>query len=81
MIDDIKLRQLIAYILEIDIERVIESSSSNNIEEWTSFSHVQLVMAIESEFEVTLSPEDMMDMLSVKSIKMILNERLDNFQS
>ena len=77
MIDDFKLRQLVADILEIDIESVIESSSSNNIEAWTSLSHVQLVMAIESEFEVTLSPEDMMDMLSVKSIKMILNERLE----
>lgn len=78
MVEDNKLKQLIADILGIDIDRVSGESTSNNIEEWDSFSHIQLVMAIESEFQVSLSPEDMMDMLSYKSIKIILEDRLCN---
>jgi hypothetical protein len=34
-------------------------------------------MAIEAEFNVKLTPDDMMDMLSVKLIKMILAEKLE----
>jgi acyl carrier protein len=75
MIDFNKLKQVISDILEVDVNNINESSSSDNIEQWDSLSHIKLVMAIEAEFNVKLTPEDMMDMLSVKLIKMILEEK------
>ncbi len=41
-------------------------------------SHINLVMAIEAKFNVSLTPEDTMDMLSLKLIVIILNEKLEN---
>jgi len=76
MIDFNKLKQLMSDILEIDINNINKDSGSDNIEQWNSLSHVQLVMAIEAEFDVKLTPDDMFDMLSVKSIIMILEERV-----
>ena len=72
-----KLKQVVSDILEVDIDDINENSSPDNIEKWDSLSHVKLVMAIEVEFNVKLTPDDMMDMLSVKLIKMILAERLE----
>ena len=72
-----KLKQLVSDILEVDIDDINENSSPDNIENWDSLSHIKLVMAIEAEFNVKLTPGDMMDMLSVKLIKMILAEKLE----
>ena len=72
-----KLKQVVSDILEVDIDDINENSSPDNIEKWDSLSHIKLVMAIEVEFNVKLTPDDMMDMLSVKLIKMILAEKLE----
>jgi acyl carrier protein len=72
-----KLKQVVSDILEVDIDDINENSSPDNIEQWDSLSHIKLVMAIEAEFNVKLTPDDMMDMLSVKLIKMILAEKLE----
>lgn len=72
-----KLKQVVSDILEVDIDDINENSSPDNIEQWDSLSHIKLVMAIEVEFNVKLTPDDMMDMLSVKLIKMILAEKLE----
>jgi acyl carrier protein len=77
VIDFNKLKQVVSDILEVDIDDINENSSSDNIEQWDSLSHIKLVMAIEAEFNVKLTPDDMMDMLSVKLIKMILAEKLE----
>jgi acyl carrier protein len=77
VIDFNKLKQVVSDILEMDIDDINENSSSDNIEQWDSLSHIKLVMAIEAEFNVKLTPDDMMDMLSVKLIKMILAEKLE----
>jgi acyl carrier protein len=63
-------------MLEVDIDDINENSSSDNIEQWDSLSHIKLVMAIEAEFNVKLTPEEMMDMLSVKLIKKILEDKV-----
>jgi len=77
MIDFEKLKEVVSDILAVDINNIDENSSSDNIDQWDSLSHIRLVMAIEAEFEVKLTPDDMMDMLSVKLIKMILEDKID----
>ena len=76
MIDDMKLKEVISNVLGVSIEEINDDSSPDNIDKWDSLSHINLVMALESEFEVDLSPEDAMDMLSVKLIRMILEDVL-----
>jgi len=76
MVDFNKLRQVVSDMLEVDIDDINENSSSDNIEQWDSLSHIKLVMAIEAEFNVKLTPEEMMDMLSVKLIKKILEDKV-----
>ena len=76
MIDDMKLKEVISNVLGVSIDAINDKSSPDSIDKWDSLSHLKLVMAIESEFEVELSPEDSMDMLSVKLIRMILEDAL-----
>ena len=76
MIDDFKLKEVISNVLGIPTVEINNDSSPDSIEKWDSLSHIKLVMAIESEFNVELSPEDSMDMLSVKLIRIILQDAL-----
>ena len=76
MIDDMKLKEVLSNVLGVSIEEINDDSSPDSLDQWDSLSHIKLVMAIESEFEVELSPEDSMDMLSVKLIRMILEDVL-----
>ena len=76
MIGDFKLKEVISNVLGIPTVEINNDSSPDNIEKWDSLSHLKLVMAIESEFNVELSPEDSMDMLSVKLIRIILHDAL-----
>ena len=78
MIDDIKLKEVISNVLGVPIDAINDNSSPDSIDKWDSLSHLNLVMAIEVEFDVELTPEDSMDMLSVKLIRMILSDTLNN---
>jgi acyl carrier protein len=78
MIDDVKLNQVISNVLGIPIEDINDNISPDNVEKWDSLSHLNLIMAIEAEFDILLTPEDSMDMLSVKLIRMILSDALNS---
>jgi len=78
MIDDMKLKKVISNVLGVSIDEINDNSSPDSIDKWDSLSHLNLVMAIEAEFDVELTPEDSMDMLSVKLIRMILSDVLNN---
>ena len=75
MIDETKLKEVISNVLGVPINEINDSSNSDSLDNWDSLSHINLVLAIEAEFDVALTPEDYMDMLSVKSITMILEGR------
>lgn len=78
MIDDTKLKEVISNVLGVPIDLINDNSSPDSIDKWDSLSHLNLVMAIEAEFDVKLTPEDSMDMLSVKLIRMIVSDALNN---
>ena len=78
MIDDMKLKKVISNVLGVSIDEINDNSSPDSIDKWDSLSHLNLVMAIEAEFDVELTPEDSMDMLSVKLIRIILSDTLNN---
>ena len=73
--DEKILYEIISKILDIPIDN-INDDSSPDIEAWDSLTHLNLIMAIEFEFKIKLSPEDSMDMLSVRLIKIILEPYL-----
>ena len=59
-------------VFGVSSDTIDKDSSPDSIPTWDSMSHVHLILALESEFGVELSPEDSMEMLSVRLIHMIL---------
>jgi acyl carrier protein len=78
MIDNMQLKEVVSNVLGVPVDLINDDTSPDTIDKWDSLSHLNLVMAIEAEFDVELTPEDSMDMLSFKLIRMILSDALNN---
>jgi len=50
-------------------KKVTLESSMEDIPEWDSLKHIQLIIAIEEEFDITINFSDTLDMTSIPSIK------------
>lgn len=71
-----KLLRIISNIMNIPIERLNEESSPDNVESWDSLKHLNLILAIEQEFNVVLSDEEIIEMMNVQVILEILKNKL-----
>ena len=67
-----KLYTLMSRVFGIPADQISEDSSPDTIEQWDSLSHINLILAIESEYGIRLSPEEAIEMDSVKIIRMTL---------
>jgi acyl carrier protein len=67
-----RVRRVVADVLSLSPEEVSPQSSPETIQLWDSVGHLNLVLALEQEFKVYFSPEQMQEMTSVASIMRIL---------
>ena len=70
-----RIYRVISDVMGVPLEEINDNSSPDSIEAWESFSHINLILALESEFSVSLDPEDVMEMQSVSLIRTILDEK------
>jgi acyl carrier protein len=67
-----RLRQTVAQVLGVTTQLLSEESSPSTISSWDSLGHLNLVIALEEEFEVNLSAEEVLAMSNIGSIRRIL---------
>ena len=70
-----RVAKLIADVFGVKYQEIDLNTSHDTIENWDSLNIVQLVMAVEAEFGVDISPDDAVDFLSVELICTILREK------
>ena len=64
---DIKLEEILKKVSKI--EKINLESSIEDISEWDSFAHIQLLDAIEEEFKIEIEFNDAIIMTSIPIIK------------
>ncbi len=62
------LRELLADILEVSPDDIRLETSTESIETWDSFRHLQLILAIEGEYGVQFDPQRVADLTTVEMI-------------
>ena len=72
-----RVYSVVAKVLEVPVESVDEQSSPDTVETWDSLRHMNLVLALEEEFGIQFTPEQIIEMLSVELIIMTVQEQLD----
>jgi acyl carrier protein len=74
MLNEDELKQIMATMLNVDASTINEDSSMDNVPSWDSLRHMNLVLALEEEFKVTIPDEDAGNITSYKLIKLVLND-------
>jgi len=64
---DIKLEKILKKVFKI--EKINLEGSIEDMSEWDSFEHFQLMDAIEAEFKIEIETNDVIIMTSIPSIK------------
>lgn len=75
MINEETLKKVMAAVLEIPAESISEETSMDTVEAWDSIKHMNLVLALEDEFRVSIPDEDAANITSYALIKLVLNEQ------
>lgn len=68
------LRRLIAEVLGVPESEIDESFNIESCDQWDSLSHMGLVTAIEQQYSVELTMDDIVDMTSIEAIVTRLSE-------
>lgn len=70
-----RLKKVFSEVFDIPESQINDDSSPDTIEEWDSLNHSNLVMALEQEFQVSFTPDEMIEMLNFELIKIVLKEK------
>ena len=74
MLNEDALKQVMATMLNVDASTINADSSMDNVPNWDSLRHMNLVLALEEEFKVTIPDEDAGNITSYKLIKLVLQD-------
>jgi acyl carrier protein len=69
------LRDILADILEISPEQVTPDLSTETVESWDSFRHLQAILAIEGEYGVQFDPQRIPELTSVSLLQSELEKK------
>jgi acyl carrier protein len=76
MLDRERVKQVMAAVLEVDAASVGDDTSMDNVPSWDSLCQMNLVLALEDSFGVSIPDDDAANATSFKLILLVLEEQL-----
>lgn len=67
------VEQIIAETLKVTPSAITDELSYSSTPEWDSLNHVNLMLALESNYGVVIDEDVMIDLTSVRAIKSFIN--------
>lgn len=74
MTTDEKVKELIANVLNVSVDEVTDDTEIGELEEWDSLHNVQILVALEEEFHIKMTPDLLMDLETVEDIVDLIEE-------
>jgi acyl carrier protein len=74
MPSEAELKQVLADVFHIEPASVDDDTSVDTVEKWDSLNHLNLVLALEERFDVTLTEEQSVEIMSYGLIRAVLAE-------
>ncbi|EJL38190.1 acyl carrier protein [Caulobacter sp. AP07] len=74
MFDEEALKRVMAAVLRVPEAQIGPDTSTDTLPTWDSLRHMNLVLALEQEFDVSIPDEDAANLSSYALIKLVLNE-------
>ena len=74
MNNELKLKNVLANVFNINTALIDDNASVDTIENWDSLNHLKLVLAIEQEFDISFTEEETVEILNYPLIRITLKE-------
>lgn len=71
------LKDVMSAVLGIPAGSITEDTSMDNVEQWDSIKHMNLVLALEEEFGISIPDEDAANITSYRLIRLVLAEQTE----
>jgi acyl carrier protein len=71
-----RIKEIMGYVFEINPNQITNDSSPSTIQSWDSLRHINLIVALEEEFNIKFTDEDILQMLNFELIVIIVNEKI-----
>jgi acyl carrier protein len=71
-----RIKNVMSAVFELPIDQITDDSSPDNIDGWDSLKHMNLVVALEDEFDVQFTDDNIIELINMKLIKTVLLEKL-----
>ncbi len=69
-----RIKKVIADVLLLEVDQIDDNASPETVDTWDSMNQMNIVMALEEEFEIQISDDDVIEMLNIKLINSIISE-------
>ncbi len=70
-----RIKDVMSAVFEIPVNEINDDSSPDTIESWDSLKHMNLIIALEEEFNIQLTDDEILDMVNFSNIKNIIELR------
>lgn len=69
-----KLKQVLSDVFGVDASAINDEASVDTIKKWDSLNHLNLVLALEEQFKVSFTEDQVVEMLNYPLVKAVLQE-------
>ena len=74
---DERIKGVMAAVFEVQVEDIDDNASPDTIGKWDSLRHMNLIVSLEEEFEVTFDDDDIANMLNFKLVRLTIEQLTD----
>ena len=71
-----KIKNVMAAVFDISVDKITDKSSPDNVKSWDSLKHMNLILALEEEFSIEFSDDEIIELMNFKLINLIINEKV-----
>ncbi len=71
-----RINQILSDNLKITLEQAAQNLTMQDINDWDSLSHMNLIVAIEDEFQLQLTGDEIAEMISLDKIREIVQKHI-----
>ena len=71
-----RIKNVMSAVFEIPANKIGKESSPDNIESWDSLKHMNIVVALEEEFNIQFTDDEIIELINFSLMEAVIKEKL-----
>ena len=71
-----RINKILAENLKISVDQTTQNLTMQDVNDWDSLSHMNLIVALEDEFQIQLTGDEIAEMISLDRIREIVQKHI-----